>query len=113
MAAANPSWGYGHIHGELKGLGYDVSWQTVRRVMLDHGLLPDPDKPYKTTWKTFLRSHWESLAACDFFTVEAWGLKGLVRYFVFFVPLPFGVFGFGKDFHAAISVSLATETSWA
>ena len=68
MAAANPSWGYGHIHGELKGLGYDVSWQTVRRVMLDHGLLPDPDKPYKTTWKTFLRSHWESLATCDFFT---------------------------------------------
>ena len=68
MAEANPSWGYGHIHGELKGLGYDVSWQTVRRVMLDHGLLPDPDKPYKTTWKTFLRSHWESLAACDFFS---------------------------------------------
>jgi hypothetical protein len=25
MAANNPSWGYGHIHGELKGLGYDVS----------------------------------------------------------------------------------------
>jgi len=43
------SWGYGHIHGELKGLGYKVSWQTVRRVMLDHGLLPDPDKPYKST----------------------------------------------------------------
>ena len=47
--------------------------------------MPDPDKPYKTTWKTFLRSHWESLAACDFFTVEAWGLKGLVRWYVFFV----------------------------
>ena len=26
MAEANPSWGCGHI-GELKGLGYDVSWQ--------------------------------------------------------------------------------------
>ena len=69
MAEANPSWGYGHIHGELKGLGYKVSWQTVRRVMLDHGLLPDPDKPYKTTWKTFLQSHWDSIAACDFFSV--------------------------------------------
>jgi hypothetical protein len=85
MAEANPSWGYGHIHGELKGLGYDVSWQTVRRIMLDAGLLPDPDKPYKTSWKTFLQSHWESLAACDFFTVEAWGLEGLTRYLVFFV----------------------------
>ena len=68
MAESNPSWGYGHIHGELKGLGYKVSWQTVRRVMLDAGLLPDPDKPYKTTWKTFLQSHWESICACDFFT---------------------------------------------
>jgi putative transposase len=85
MAEQNPSWGYGHIHGELKGLGYDVSWQTVRRVMLDHGLLPDPDKPYKTTWKTFLKSHWESIAAADFFTVEAWTLGGPQRFLVFFV----------------------------
>jgi hypothetical protein len=85
MAAANPSWGYGHIHGELKKLKYDVSWQTVRRVMLAHGLLPDPDKPYKSTWNTFIKSHWESICACDFFSVEAWGLKGLTRYLVFFV----------------------------
>ena len=85
MAEANPSWGYGHIHGELKGLGYKVSWQTVRRVMLDHGLLPDPDKPYKSTWNTFIRSHWDSICASDFFSVEAWGLKGLTRYMVFFV----------------------------
>jgi hypothetical protein len=69
MVEANPSWGYGHIHGELKGLGYEVSWQTVRRIMLDHGLLPDPDKPYKSTWNTFIKSHWESIAACDFFSV--------------------------------------------
>ena len=85
MAEQNPSWGYGHIHGELKGLGYDVSWQSVRRVMLDHGLLPDPDKPYKTTWKTFLQSHRESIAAADFFTVEAWTMGGLQRFLVFFV----------------------------
>jgi putative transposase len=85
MAESNPSWGYGHIHGELKGLGYDVSWQTVRRIMLDHGLLPDPDKPYKTTWNTFIKSHWERICACDFFSVEAWSPKGLRRYMVFFV----------------------------
>jgi hypothetical protein len=30
MAEENPSWGYGHIHGELKGLGYKVSWQWAR-----------------------------------------------------------------------------------
>jgi transposase InsO family protein len=85
MAQENPSWGYGRIHGELKKLGYDVHWQTVRRVMLDHGLLPDPDRPYRTTWKDFLKSHWESLAATDFFSVEAWSPKGLTRYLVLFV----------------------------
>jgi transposase InsO family protein len=85
MAGENPDWGYGRIHGELKGLGYQVSWQTVRRIMLEHGLLPDPDKPYKTTWNTFLHSHWDSIGACDFFSIEAWGVKGLTRYLVFFV----------------------------
>ena len=84
MATENPIWGYGRIYGELRKLDYDVHWQTVRRIMLDAGLLPDPDKPYKTTWKTFLASHWESIAAADFFTVEAWELKGLTRYMVFF-----------------------------
>jgi hypothetical protein len=85
MAESNPSWGYGHIHGELKGLGYKVSWQTVRRVMLEHGLLPDPDKPYKSTWNTFIKSHWDSICACDFFSCEAWGINSLTRYMVFFV----------------------------
>ena len=84
FAEENPTWGYGRIHGELKALGYDVSWQTVRRIMLNHGLLPDPDKPYKSTWKEFLKSHWESLVACDFFSCEIWTLKGLTRYMVFF-----------------------------
>ena len=85
MADENPSWGYGRIYGELRSLGYDVHWQTVRRVMKDHGLLDDPDPEHKTSWKTFLASHWESIAACDFFTVEAWTKSGLTRFLVFFV----------------------------
>jgi hypothetical protein len=39
----------------------------------------------KTTWKEFLRTHWNVIAAADFFTVEVWTLKGLTRYIVFFV----------------------------
>ena len=53
--------------------------------MLDHGLLPDPDKPYKTTWNTFIKSHWDSICACDFFATEAWTWTGLQRFLVFFV----------------------------
>ncbi|MBS3735491.1 MAG: helix-turn-helix domain-containing protein, partial [Phycisphaerae bacterium] len=58
MAAENPGWGYGRMYGELKKLGYDVHWQTVRRVMKDCGLLDDPSPEPQTSWKTFLASHW-------------------------------------------------------
>ena len=85
MAEQNPTWGYNRIHGELKGLGYQVHWQTVRRVLRDHGLMDDPDRPKRTSWTTFLRSHWDSIAGCDFFTVEAWTKSGLTRFLVFFV----------------------------
>lgn len=85
MAEKNPDWGYGHIHGELKELGFKVSWQTVRRIMRGHGLLDDPDKPKKLSWTTFIKAHFQSVAACDFFTVEAWTPQGLTRFLVFFV----------------------------
>ena len=85
FASDNPDWGYGRIHGELKALGYDVSWQTVRRIMKDHGLLNDPDDPPKTKWRDFLKAHWKCISACDFFTVEALGPTGLSRHLVFFV----------------------------
>ncbi len=84
MKAENPDWGYGHIHGELKGLGYNVSWQTVRRIMIEHGLLDDPKHRKKMPWSTFIKAHFQSMAACDFFTVEAWTPKGLTRFLVFF-----------------------------
>lgn len=61
-----------------------MSRATVRRVMLDHGLIKEPGGPRRMSWKLFLRSHWESVTACDFFTVEAWTKTGLARFFVFF-----------------------------
>jgi transposase InsO family protein len=85
MAQENPDWGYGRIHGELKKLQFKVSWQTVRRIMREHGLLPEPETPRRMNWTTFLKSHFESMAGCDFFTVESWTPKGLKRFFVFFV----------------------------
>ncbi len=88
MAAENPDWGYGRITGEIQNLGYDVSRQTIRRVMREHGLMDDPHTPKRPTWNTFIKSHWESIAACDFFTVEAWTKTGLKRFLVlFFVDL--------------------------
>jgi putative transposase len=34
------------------------------------------------SWKKFLSSHWETLFACDFFTVDIFGFK---RFYVFFI----------------------------
>ena len=39
------------------------------------------------TWSRFLNAHWAMLSAADFFTVEVWGLRGLVTLYVFFVEL--------------------------
>jgi transposase InsO family protein len=37
------------------------------------------------SWRTFLKAHWETLSAADFFTVEVWGLRGLVTFYVLLV----------------------------
>ena len=37
------------------------------------------------TWKEFLKTHWNVLAATDFFTVKLWTARGLIRYHVLFV----------------------------
>ncbi len=37
------------------------------------------------SWKTFLKAHWGAIAATDFFSVEVFTRRGLVRYFVLFV----------------------------
>ena len=36
-------------------------------------------------WKEFKKTHWDVLAATDFFTMELWTAKGLIRYHVLFV----------------------------
>ncbi len=57
----------------------------MKRILLDHGIAPAPERSQRTPWKTFLATHWEGLAAADLFTVEVVTLKGLKRYLVFFV----------------------------
>ena len=50
-----------------------------------HGIEPAPDRQKRTTWQEFLKTHWDVLAAADFFTVEVWTATGLTRYAVLFV----------------------------
>ncbi len=48
-----------------------------------HGIKPAPDRP--TSWKAFLKSHWDQIAATDFFTIDAWAVTGLKTYYVLFM----------------------------
>jgi transposase InsO family protein len=82
LARKNKTWGSRRIKGALKHLGYKVCHTTIDNVLKRNGYDPSPDRGRKTKWSEFLKSHWESLAAIDFFTVEIYTLAGLTRYYV-------------------------------
>ncbi len=85
LARENPSWGYTRIRGALRNLGHTLGRNTIKRILLAHGLEPAPSRGKTMPWKTFLKAHFGMIAATDFFSVEVLTLKGLVRYVVLFV----------------------------
>ena len=88
MALDNHSWGYTRIKGALANLGHQVGRGTIANILKEHGIEPAPERDKHTSWSTFLKAHWECLAATDFFTVEVWTLTGLVtHYLLFFIDI--------------------------
>ena len=85
LARENPSWGYDRIQGALANLGHDLSDTSVGNILKAHGIEPAPARKRTTTWKSFLKAHWDVLASVDFTTIEIWGLKGLVTVYLLFV----------------------------
>jgi putative transposase len=82
IARKNKTWGYRRIKGQLKYLGHNISHTTVDNVLKRNGYDPSPDRGRKTRWSEFLKTHWESLAAIDFFSTEIYTLSSLTRYMV-------------------------------
>lgn len=85
MARENPDWGFDRIQGALANLGHAVSDQTGGNILKEHGIEPAPDRKRQTTWKTFLKAHWDVLSAVDFTTIEVWTKGGLVTFYLLFV----------------------------
>jgi transposase len=86
MALENLNWGYTKIRDTLRtGLEIEIGRTTVADILAEEGIEPAPEREKKRTWKQFLKMHWDTLYACDFFSVEALSPFGTVRYMVFFV----------------------------
>jgi putative transposase len=75
--------GYCRIEGALRNVGHRVAPSIIRNVLKAHGIKPAPDRP--TSWRAFLKSHWDQIAATDFFTIEVWTATGLKTYYVLFM----------------------------
>ena len=85
MSLENPGWGYTRVRDALSNLGVEIARSTVARILDEHGIEPAPERARKRTWEAFLRAHWDTIAAADFFPVEVLTWAGIVRYQVLFV----------------------------
>ncbi|MFT5052939.1 MAG: putative transposase [Chlamydiales bacterium] len=83
FAQENCGWGYTRIEGALRNVGHRVAPTTIRNVLKANGIKPAPDRP--TTWRAFLKTHWDQIAATDFFTIEVWTVTGLKTDYVLFL----------------------------
>jgi putative transposase len=79
------TWSYTRLQRALRNLGHEISGGAIDRVLTEAGMDPAPERKQGTTWKEFLRTHWEVLAAADLITLEEWAALGLVRYHMRFV----------------------------
>jgi hypothetical protein len=67
MARDNPGWGYTKIRDALRGRKIEIGRTTVASILAEAGVEPTPERNRKRTWARFLKSHWATLYACDFF----------------------------------------------
>ncbi len=54
FATENPSWGYTRIRGALRNLGHELGRNTIKRILVEHGLEPAPARGKRMPWKTFV-----------------------------------------------------------
>ena len=82
MARENATWGYERIQGALANVGHKVARSTIAVILARNGIPPAPRR--RMSWRTFVKAHFTTLAAADFFTTEVWTARGLVTFFTLF-----------------------------
>ena len=79
LAQNNPDWGYDRIASTMNYLGYNVCASTVRHILNDHGIVPDPEQRLRGDWDQFIETQQYCTASTDFAQVERLTPFGLVR----------------------------------
>jgi transposase InsO family protein len=85
FAKENPTWGIDRISGALSNVGYHICDSTIGNILKAHGIEPVPARKRTGSWETFLKAHWDVMAAIDFTTVEVWTKGGLTTFYLLFV----------------------------
>ena len=84
MAKENKLWGYGRIMAELKKLNLlRMSRTALVNILLQNGIEPVL-KRKEDSWDAFIKRHFETLWACDFFTKTVWTPLGPKLFHVLF-----------------------------
>jgi putative transposase len=78
-------WGSGKLEGELVKLGYEISDETIRRILRRLGLSPSPDRTPSPSWRQLMPHYKDQILACDFFTIETLFLQTV--YVLFFIEV--------------------------
>lgn len=81
--AKETGWGYARIQGEMKKLGITVATNTIKKILIQNGFHPSPNRT-KGDWDRFIKRHIDTLWACDFFTKDVWAGFGKVTYYILF-----------------------------
>jgi putative transposase len=63
--ATENNWGYTRVLGELRKLGYKLSRQTVKNILVEHGIDAGPVRG-KGTWDEFIKIHASTMWLCRF-----------------------------------------------
>ena len=82
--AKENAWGYVRILGELNKLGVKrLSKSNVKNILKENGIDPVP-KRAGDSWDNFIKRHFQTLWACDFFTKQVITALGPRMFFVLF-----------------------------
>ena len=72
VANENPSLGYRVIANRMKNIGWEISYQTVRNILLGHGIDPAKQRASRLNWDQFFKTNWTGLFSWDFTAIKKW-----------------------------------------